>query len=64
MIAENRFVAAALIPALIKREGDKDARRVIERAEMYQQLETKSEESLKEKQFKQAAIDYDRKNNK
>ena len=35
-------MGAALIPALIKKEGDYDARRIIDRAELYKQLDTGS----------------------
>ena len=44
LIAEDRFVAAALIPSSIKREVDSGSRRIIERAELYKEIE---QESLK-----------------
>ena len=41
--------------------GDYDARRVIERAELYRELETESAETAKLNSRIKAAIDYDKK---
>ncbi len=38
LIGENRFVAAALMPAFIRRDRDVDAAKQIERQELYKQI--------------------------
>ena len=46
MIGESRFVGAALIPALIKKEKSNDVARVIERRGLYQELEDIKESNV------------------
>jgi hypothetical protein len=47
LVAENRFVGAALLPAVVAREVDRDVRRVFERQQLYRELDEKDEEVKK-----------------
>ena len=63
MIGESRFVGAALIPALIQRDRDVEAKKHIERQELYKQINASDEnlgDIIGNKKLK--AIEYDEKN--
>ena len=64
LVGENRFVGAALIPALIRRERDYDAQKRVERLELYNQVEAQNPNSLSDERQAKAlknAMDYDKK---
>lgn len=63
-MGENRFVSAALIPALIRRDRDNDAQKHIERLELYKQIDAQNpntDMANRQKQMIQKAIEFDKK---
>ncbi len=64
LIGENRFVGAALIPALIRRENDFEAQKHMERLELYKQIEAQDPKSLSDERvakYLENALNYDKK---
>ncbi len=64
LVGENRFVGAALIPALIRRERDFDAQKHMERLELYKQVEAQDPNLLSDERQAKAiknAMELDKK---